>query len=109
MVKLRQKRHYILLMNNGNKKCLFPDVLIEKEKIVIEYNGSFWHGDPNRYSDGDIILHNNIKVKDIWERDSYKKEIYEKLGYKLIVIWSDYFLKNKDECINNIINEINNI
>lgn len=109
MVILKQKKHYILLMNNGNKKWLFPDIIIEKEKIIIEYNGSFWHGDPNRYNDGDMILHDNVKVKDVWERDKNKKEIYEKLGYKTIVVWGDSFIKNKEECVNNIIVEINNI
>lgn len=85
---------------DNKKHHLFPDGIIENKKIVIEYNGSFWHADPKRgYKPNDVLFH-NITAQEIWDRDLRKKEIYEQHGYKVLIIWSDDFLENKEKCIN---------
>lgn len=101
-------RHPFLYTENGKKRHLFPDGIIEDKKIIIEYNGSFWHADPNRgYKETDIIHHHKT-AKEIWNRDLEKNKIYEKNGYKVFVIWSDDFLKNKKNCVNEFKKFINN-
>ena len=98
--------HYI---NEDKNKWLFPDAIIPKYNIIIEYNGSFWHADPNRYVNGNDLVHDNIKAKDIWERDKEKENIYKSLGYNVITIWGDYYINNKEKCINETIEKINKI
>lgn len=92
--------HYI---KENKKRYLFPDGIIENEKIIIEYNGSFWHADPKRYKDNEIIHHNKT-AKEIREYDLKKIKIYEQNGYKVFTVWSDEFLKDKKKCINEFVN-----
>lgn len=96
-----------LFEENGKKRHLFPDGIIEEEKVIIEYNGSFWHADPKRgYKDTDVI-HHGITAKEIWDRDLKKVKTYESYGYYVFTIWSDSFLKNKSNCVEEFINFIN--
>lgn len=96
-----------LYQENGKKRHMFPDGIIESEKIIIEYNGSFWHADPRRGYKYDDIIHHNKTAQEIWNRDEEKKKTYEKNGYKMFVVWSDDFLKNKEKCIEDLKKFIN--
>lgn len=112
-IKLLENKGYVVSNNtfryskNGKNKYLFPDGIIESEKIVLEYNGSFWHADPKRYKENDIIHHNKC-AKDIWEEDYKKRIIYEENGYKVFVIWSDDFLNDKEKCVEDLVTFIKN-
>lgn len=86
--------------SDGRSRWLFPDGIYNN--YVIEYNGSYWHADPRLYKADDIVHHNHI-ASDIWDRDNHKKEIYNKLGYEVITVWSKDFLEDKNKCISEII------
>ena len=86
-----------------NKKYLYPDGLIENKNIIIEYYGDFWHANPHTYKE------NDIKAKDIWERDNIKNSEYEKLGYRVIIIWQKDFINDKNKCVEDIFNKINDL
>ena len=101
-------RHALLYEENGKKKHLFPDGIIEDKKIIIEYNGSFWHADPKRGYKSDEIVHHKTTAKEIWDRDFKKIKAYEKNGYKVFTVWSDDFLKNKKNSIEKFKKFINN-
>lgn len=88
-----------LFNENGKKRHMFPDGVIENKKIIIEYNGSFWHADPKRGYKSTDVIHHGITAKEIWDRDLEKIKTYEKYGYKVFVLWSDEFLKNKEQCL----------
>ena len=91
-----------LYTENGKKKHLFPDGIIEDKKVILEYNGSFWHADPKRgYLPTDII-HHNVTAAEIWSRDNAKRKVYEENGYRLCTMWSDEFLNDKEESIRKI-------
>ena len=55
---------------------------------LLEVNGDYWHANPNKYKENDTFKFpkNELKAKDIWEMDTYKKEIAESNGYKVIYI-----------------------
>lgn len=59
------------------------------DKILIEVQGDFWHANPIKYKNSDILNHPGGKVSalDIWEKDKNKKENAKKYGYQLIYIW----------------------
>lgn len=100
-VKRKQRISYI---EDNKKRWVLPDGIVN-ENIIVEYNGSLWHADPNRYK-GDEIVHHNYTAKQIWEADKKKKEIYESKGYFVIYAWSDNFLKHKEEYVKEIYNKI---
>lgn len=69
------------------------DELHPDKKIIIEINGDFWHANPEKYSENDIIKAPGeaFVAGDKWKKDMEKYKKYIELGYELIVIWeSDY-------------------
>ena len=79
-----------------------PDVLIE-DKIIIEYFGNYWHGNPRIFKEDDLVAHHQ-KAKNVWEKDRNRIQKLEKSGYKVLIMWEDE--KNK---IDEIIRKIKNI
>lgn len=70
--------------------------------IIIEFNGSFWHANPQKYKETDIINfpgNKNISAKDIWARDFHKISAAENLGYKVITIWDLDFKEDPQNTI----------
>jgi len=95
--------HYI---DSDNKnKWLYPDGCYNN--IVVEYNGDYWHANPEKYKENDIV-HHNIIAKDIWKNDSEKIKLYNNLGYKVIVIWEKDYKENPEKIIDKIVGEIIN-
>lgn len=91
--------HYI--DDSGKKKWLFPDGCIFGDAII-EYNGSFWHGNDRIYADNDIVAYDSTAL----ERRRHDAERYKKfneLGYTVIVVWDTAWKNHEDECLNNII------
>lgn len=60
------------------------DILIGDN--IIEINGDFWHANPKTYSEDDFLFE-GLSVKEVWEKDRRKKEIAEKNGKNVIVLW----------------------
>jgi G:T-mismatch repair DNA endonuclease (very short patch repair protein) len=63
------------------------DIIHIGSKVVIECNGTYWHCDPRKYSEG--YWHQRVQktAKDIWDKDSKKLTQLSLLGYKVMVIW----------------------
>lgn len=89
----------------GNKWYL-PDVLIQKDGIIIEYFGDFWHANPEIYKSSDIV-HHNFVAKEIWNHDEKRIKDLENVGYKVIIIWESEYLKNKQQILDSLDNLIN--
>lgn len=73
------------------------DFHIKSTPILIEVNGDFWHGNPNKYLATDINCKVDLSFSEIWEKDKRKKEDAEYLKYKVITLWeSDILLQEKN-------------
>lgn len=84
------------------------DFLVEDTNIIIEYHGDFWHCNPKKYAPDYFNKKKNQYAHEIWAHDADKKKLAEDRGYRLISVWASDFKKNKENCINNLLNEINN-
>ena len=82
--------------------------------VLIELNGTFWHADPRKYKETDILKFpgtDGILAKDIWEKDKIKKNLALDNGYQIIYYWEseitnkNEFDKIKEELINYAISE----
>lgn len=62
-----------------------PDIVID-DTIIIEYFGDYWHGNPLKYDENDIIGH-KIKAGDIWSRDKKRIDTLVENGYSVIIVW----------------------
>lgn len=102
-IKVKRKQ-CVSYTKNNTTKWLLPDAVID-DKIVIEYNGSYWHADPKVYKEDDVVNHNRL-AKDIWKADETKRKIYEVCGYTVVYVWSKEFVKRKEEYVKEIYNKI---
>jgi G:T-mismatch repair DNA endonuclease (very short patch repair protein) len=78
------------------------DIFIPDLNLIIEYNGDYWHCNPNKY---DQNYYHKIKkktAKEIWERDNIKIDLIKKNGYTLEVLW-EYDYNQNPKIINEII------
>ena len=73
-----------------NKKWLY-DIFLPTEKIIIEFNGDYWHMNPNKHSSSDYNKTAHRTAEEIWKRDEEKRNDAISSGYKIFYIWeSDY-------------------
>jgi hypothetical protein len=85
------------------------DVFIDECKLIIEYNGTYWHYDPRKYNFDFVDTSRNLVAIDVWSKDAEKAQIAINNNYKFIVIWQlDWeALPNIDDKINFLKNKIN--
>ena len=65
---------------------VFPDGMHREEKVVYEFWGDFWHGNPEKYNPDDYA-HNGKTFGELYYGTQLKRERYKLFGFKLIEIW----------------------
>ena len=68
------------------------DYVISSLKIVIEFNGDYWHANPKKYKPTDILR--GALVEDIWKKDMIKQQFIESLGYDYYIVWESDCIKD---------------
>lgn len=82
------ERQYILFLENVNSHRSFDGIY---KNILIEFNGDYWHCNPEKYN---ANYHNEVMGKtasEIWEYDNQKISGAEELGYLVFTIWESEF------------------
>lgn len=105
-VVLEQEKRIIV----PGKGYYIVDGFFAQKKIVIEYNGDYWHANPNIYGEDQLfsIRGQKILAKDIWEKDRSRNEsISEYLGFYVYVVWEKDFLNNKKETVEKLLEVLN--
>lgn len=82
------------------------DIYIPSKKMIIEYNGDYWHANPKTYESDWFNKSNKLYASEIWDRDKTKKLLAEERGYNFLVVWENEYKKDKDKVLNNILNKI---
>lgn len=93
----------------SNKMEYYADILIPKYKIVIEYNGDFWHCNPTKYNENYFNPKKQKLAKEIWEYDKIRTNNFKNDGYKVLIVWESDYKNNKKEVLSNLKKEIENI
>jgi G:T-mismatch repair DNA endonuclease (very short patch repair protein) len=75
------------------------DFYIPDLKIAIEFNGDFYHANPEKYKNPDEILKifkKRLSVKEIWDKDIERtRNLYQYAGIKVIVVWEKDYMNNR--------------
>lgn len=69
----------------------FYDFLIKGTKILIEFQGDYWHANPEIYTNGPI---NKMQRRTLLN-DAYKRGLAKMGGYQLIYIWEKEFNEDR--------------
>ena len=73
------------------------DVFVKEKNLIIEYNGTYWHFDPEIYDRNHYDKSSGKYAYEIWDRDEKKIENAKKFGYNVKVIWENEWNKCKDK------------
>lgn len=71
--------------------------LYYKNKII-EIHGDFWHGNPIKYKENDL-MYGGKTASEIWARDDDKIETAKKAGYEVKVVWESEYNNNKQQIL----------
>ena len=107
---MRDSNHYnetnILLEKRIKNSKIFADIQIPNIKLVIEFNGDYWHCNPQKYKSDYFNKKKSLYAKEIWERDAQRLEKIKKLGYSVVVVWENDFLMDKDKIYDSLFKTI---
>lgn len=93
--------------DHETKRYYLYDFVLSSKKVVVEYNGDFYHANPSKYSESDVVYAGKT-AKSIWEYDKRKLDLIESMGFTTIVIWESEYLADKQGTIDRILKSIYN-
>lgn len=81
-----------------SEKCYIFD--LRKNKMLIEFNGDFWHCNPSIYSSDFLHPIKKMTAQEIWDYDKEKIAIAESKGYTVLTVWESEYKQNPEHTIN---------
>ena len=99
-IEIPKKEFYIY--DKQNKRAYAYD--FQYNYHIIEFNGDFWHCNPNIYNED---FYNKVKqkyAKDIWEYDKIKINLCHNYNLKTLTIWESEYNENKEATLQKCIN-----
>lgn len=84
---------------NGRNYPFKYDICEPNLKRIIEFNGDFWHMNPDYYDSEFVHPVTKMKAKDKWEFDRVKIEAAESHGYQVLVIWESEMKNNEHKIL----------
>lgn len=71
-------------------------------KLVIEYNGDYWHCNPTKFKATDYNKAIKMTAGEKWNRDIARYSMLKKLGYVVVVVWESDWILHHDQCLTKI-------
>lgn len=69
------------------------------ERKIIEYNGDYWHCNPNKYKEDYFNTQLGMTAAQKWEEDDMKSALAISLGYDIKIVWESDYRKDKETVI----------
>jgi very-short-patch-repair endonuclease len=102
----RMNEKYI--SDKGKKNSFGYDFTDSINNKIIEFNGDYWHMNPDKYSKDDFNKNKKMKAEEIWEYDKYKIDLAKDCGYDVLVIWENDYRKEPQKVLQECIKFLNN-
>lgn len=83
-------------LRDNNKTYSYDFVFNNK---VIEFNGDYWHCNPETYESTYYHNHKKMTANEIWIADNIKIEAIKNRGYDVLIIWENNYKQNKEKVI----------
>lgn len=72
-------------------KLYVPDGINKKDKVIYEFLGDFWHGNPKRYNPKDLNCIRKQSFGQLYQATMKRLRIFRKAGYKVYYVWEKDF------------------
>lgn len=86
---IENERH---ILNGKEIDIYLPDL-----RLGFEFNGDFWHMNPEKYSECDYNSVTRLTAKESWKRDKMKRNLAESKNIVLVTIWESEWKTDKDK------------
>lgn len=83
--------------NIDNKKFFLYDMRLNNK--IIEYNGDFWHANPEIYNESFVNPYTHKTQIEIHEREKEKINLAISNGFDVLVVWENKYKTNKQAVI----------
>lgn len=89
------------ILKNDNEECKNNRFLYDFkfENKIIEFNGDYWHMNPDVYDSDFVHPYKNITAEEIWKIDKIKCQCALDNGYEVLTIWEREYIENKENVI----------
>ena len=97
-------------LENTNENCknkIFSYDLTIGNKII-EFNGDFWHMNPDMYDSDYVHPYSNLSAEEKWEIDEIKLNCAFQNGYEVLTIWEQEYNENKEATIQKCVEFLTN-
>lgn len=86
-------------IKNGKGSLYFFDICVGD--ILIEINGDFWHANPQKYKNKDILKFpkKEIIAESLWIKDKNKYKEGRKNGYNIVYLWENFIRNSTNEIL----------
>ena len=78
------------------------------ENKIIEFNGDFWHMNPDIYDSDFVNPYTNLSAEEKWNFDEIKLECAIQNGYDVLTVWEQEYKENKEVTIQKCIDFLTN-
>ena len=82
-----------------DNKLYYADMYVSSSNTVIEFNGDYWHCNPNKYDANYYHQDKKMLAEEIWKNDKQKENNIIDAGYNMFVVWEDEYKKDKDKML----------
>lgn len=106
---MHTRQFIIKYAEEGKNRRYFYDLFIPELNLLIEFNGDYWHANPDMYKPEDVLNYpsGTTTAADRWKKDEHKKAVAENRKYDIIVIWESELKKlTNDQLIQLLKNKI---
>lgn len=100
---LSTKNQYVIYSSEHRRRFMYD---FEYNGKIIEFNGDFWHANPEKYTE-DAYIRDGKCAKDVWENDKVKLNVAECEGKTVFVVWESEYRSNPDVVIKRCIDYLN--
>jgi len=71
-------------------------------RFVVEFNGDYWHCNPEFWGADDYNDTVRMTASEKWEYDARRHAVFQSHGYRVIVVWETEWLTDKAACIKRV-------
>lgn len=95
------------VLNSVTNEYYFYDFVIPDLKLCIEFNGDYWHCNPEKYDASFVNAQLGLTAREIWKKDEEKiQAILEQRQIQTIVVWESDNYEHKLNEIIGVIHEL---
>lgn len=78
---------YIVSYNNVT---FLPDIVIPELKLIIEFFGDYWHGNPELFKEEEIIAQGKFTRKEVNQKDQKRvNNLVSATGFEVVIVWEN--------------------